>query len=145
VSKDICIIHELSLDMKSENPFTRLQTLESWNTLPNSANIRNRAPIFDLAQSMIANEIPQLFYHGKCRSEFTMEQDLIVLKRKTVSNLSNDAVANLTKKQARRSFSESSIYLQNCIFICQLSANFQKESNEELLVFIQNKIIPNKE
>ena len=80
VSNDVCVIHKLSLDIKSEDLLISLDTLNSWNILLNAAQIRNHAPILDLAESLTEEEIPGVFYPRKCRSVFTMKRDLVVLE-----------------------------------------------------------------
>jgi len=135
VSKDVYIIHKsLSLDIKLENPLISPQVLDSWNTLLDAANIRNHVPILDLADFMTGKNIPRV-YDRKFRSVFIM-------------------------KEARMSSSESRICTQDCIFCgkikCYKGTSTRERANkavdlradeayEELLGFIRNKIIPNKE
>jgi len=102
VSKDVCIILELSLDIKSEDSLISLQTLNSWNTLLNAAKIRNHASILDLAGYMTSKEIPRVYYHRKCMIVFALKRDLVALRRKAVSNPSDDAVAICSAKRQPR-------------------------------------------
>ena len=54
----------------------------------------------DVAKTVEENHIPNITYHRKCRSLFTMKRDLESIKRKREESVDEDA--NPTKRQCRR-------------------------------------------
>jgi len=86
-----------------------------------------------VTESMTGKKILQVLYHMKCRSVFTTKQDLVALKRKAVSNPSDDAIATSSaKKQARRSSSESCIYTQDCTFCGKIKCHNGTSTREKV-------------
>ena len=67
-----CIIHCTDDNSK---PAT-LQGLESWKTLHRAAKIRKHTKILEIANGLGEGEVPDIQYHRKCRSIFTMKKDL---------------------------------------------------------------------
>ncbi len=59
-----CIIHCTNDDEKLVSP----QSVESWNTLVRAAWIRKHSPILQLAAETTGGDIPEVYYHRRCRS-----------------------------------------------------------------------------
>ena len=68
---------------KDSGDLSSVQDLQSWQTLVRAAEIRQYAPILDLAKTVVGEELPTITYHRKYRSTFTMKRDLdnITVKR----------------------------------------------------------------
>ncbi len=65
-----CIIHTGSENL--EDDLIKPKDKESWQTLYNAAKIRDFKPVLDLVIS--EDEIPEIYYHRKCRSVFTLKK-----------------------------------------------------------------------
>ena len=61
---------------KYSGELSLVQDMQSWKTLVRAAEIRQYAPILDLAKTMVGEELPTITYQRKCRSNFTMKRDL---------------------------------------------------------------------
>ena len=59
---------------------------ESWQTLKNAAEIRNHQSLIEIAKNVSEGEIPEIYYHRKCRSVFTMKKLLDNMTRTTTNN-----------------------------------------------------------
>jgi len=69
---ETCIIH----CSDDESLLVSPKDLDSWESLLKAATIRNHRPLLDLAENAKGGEIPQVSYHKKCRSLFTMRREL---------------------------------------------------------------------
>ena len=65
-----CIIHCTDDD----NQLVAPQSLDSWETLLNAAKIRKHVPLLEVVKTAFLGQIPQIFYHRKCHSYFTLKQ-----------------------------------------------------------------------
>lgn len=93
-----CIIHCSDDTDKLVSP----QIVDSWKTLLRAAQIRNHAPILDLARDTPEGEIPAICYHRKCRSIFTMKKTLDGILAKDEQSVSGSAEEK-DSRAARRS------------------------------------------
>ncbi|KAM9333381.1 uncharacterized protein KZ484_018411 isoform 1-T2 [Pholidichthys leucotaenia] len=115
-----CIIHCSSSDEELVSP----KDINSWKTLLRAAEIRQHAPILDLAKGLPDDAIPAVAYHQKCRSIFTMKRDLdaiISKQRRTEENKSSTE----RKKSQRPAPSQSRVYEAECIF-CEKTSKYLK-------------------
>ena len=55
---------------------TKMNSLPSWETLVNAAQIRKFEPIVKILEEAGPDILPDIWYHRKCRSIFTMKEDL---------------------------------------------------------------------
>ena len=62
--------------MFENGELTAQHDIQSWKSLLNAAEIRQYKPILDLVETLKGKEIPDIRYHRKCRSIFTMKKDL---------------------------------------------------------------------
>ena len=72
-----CILHKYCSKVNKKEKLVELKCYESWQTLLNSAIIRNYDPLLALSKDLSGNEFPHIFYHRKCRSVFTMKKQKI--------------------------------------------------------------------
>ena len=77
---DECVIH----CSDETGNLVSLKDLESWKMLLNAAVIRNREGILSIAKTLKVREIPQISYHRKCRSIFTLRRDLKKLSQSVI-------------------------------------------------------------
>ena len=105
------------LDCRESDLNAKLVTLrdrDSWDTLLNAANVRKFKPIQDLAIGLGDREVPQVQYHQKCRSFFTMSKLLETILSKEQSSL-NEATPTL-ERDRRSSIETSRVYVHICLF-----------------------------
>ena len=95
---------------------TSPQTLESWKTILDAAQIRKCAPVLDLAEDTPCGEIPSIKYHRRCRSLFTMKKGLDSILKKNRSRTPDPSPVASSSKPQRRSLSEGRVYEAQCIF-----------------------------
>jgi len=134
-----CIIH-ISSTVEDVEQLVSPKTQESWLTLLEAAKVRNHAPVLELAERQ-TDEIPEIYYHRKCRSLFTMKRDLETLKRKS-SESSKDTAActsgTTPKRPNRRSTSvESRVYENVCIFCNKIKYQRNSKTREKLNQAVQ--------
>ena len=77
---DECVIHYSD----ETGDLVSLKDLESWKMLLNAAVIRNREGILSIAKTLKVREIPQISYHRKSRSIFTLRRDLKKLSQSVI-------------------------------------------------------------
>ena len=112
------------------------QTYESWQTLLEAAKIRSHEPIIGIAKHLIEKEVPNVYYHRKCRSIFTMKRDLeTVMKRKASESFGDDTGCS-SKRLCRRP-SESRVYDATCIFCDKVKFKKGSRSREKLTQAVQ--------
>lgn len=71
-----CMVHCTD----SSDALVTLDSLKSWNTLVDAAQIRQNQRILEIAQNHDGDDVPFVQYHRNCRSVFTMKRDLEKLK-----------------------------------------------------------------
>lgn len=79
-----CIIH--CTDDNSD--LVSLQSLDSWKVLLEAATTRQHEGVLKVASSLPDGVVPDIKYHRKCRSTFTMKKLLNNIKKKK-TNLVN--------------------------------------------------------
>ena len=110
---DNCIIH---CDEKSTD-FVSPKTLSSWQTLLRAAQIRKYKPVLELAKDLSDEEIPDIQYHRRCRSIFTMKNTLDAMIERTNSDeVEKSDKKEDCKRQPREVPSTSRVYDEHCIF-----------------------------
>ena len=128
MSKD-CIIHHPSVQ-PTDNPLVTPANHQSWLTLLEAARIRNHTGLLNKAKTLVEGETPSIFYHRKCRSLFTIKQDLQALKRKADESYES----NVKRSSLRVSSSiKSRVYLPECIFCCKVKYAKRSNSREKLI------------
>ena len=109
-----CVIH-CSPNDETESKLISPQNINSWKTLITAAEIRNHTPILELAKKLSDGEVPDVKYHRKCRSIFTMKKDLerLIATRNTIEKSDKDDFdKSCTGK--RKQGSKSRIYEKEC-------------------------------
>ena len=81
-TSDGCIIHCTD----ASDDLVGIQSMESWETSLNAATIRHRQTVLDVASNLLDGVVPNIKYHRKCRSAFTMKKLLESIKKKKVSS-----------------------------------------------------------
>lgn len=104
--KHQCIIHCTSDNGELVSP----KDLESWRTLLKAAQIRKYEPILNITcETSINVEIPpDVFYHRKCRSIFTMKRELDKICAEEPEELESSAIP-AGKRTSQRERSSSGI------------------------------------
>jgi len=59
------------------------QYFNSWLTLLKAAEIRKHAPVLELVKDLPEGVIPEVYYHKKCRSIFTIKKTLGSVRQKS--------------------------------------------------------------
>ena len=115
--KGTCIIHKKSLKIDDDHLISP-QSFDSWATLLEAAKIQQHASLLQIARNTREGEVPEIFYHRKCRSVFTNKRDLESLKRKrALEEEFHEGEASLETPRKRSATSSSSrVYQQECIF-----------------------------
>lgn len=81
-------------------------------TLLGAAQVRNQIPLLEIARNVKSNTVPQVFYHRKGGSLFTMKKDLQTITQKAEASASDDAgMSECTSKHLNRRMLEN---LENC-------------------------------
>ena len=101
-------------------------SVESWKTLRRAAEIRRHEEILAIADNS-PDEIPEVCYHRKCRSIFTMKKDLdrIHANEKTESRKDTESVEGAS---IRGTPSTSRVYEKVCIF-CDKKDKYKRHSS----------------
>jgi len=126
--RDDCIIHctEASGDLSS------LQDTQSWKTLLKAAEIRQYTPILELTKTVKGEERPNIMYHCKCRSNFTMKRDLDnICKEK---NQSNESFTTERILAGREPPTESTTYKRVSLFCEKVSKYVKGNDVREKLI-----------
>lgn len=112
------------------------QDINSWNTLLKAAEIRNYMPVLEEAKTVEEGGIPaSVMYHRKCRTLFTMKQELDKLSRakRDAENAENNAVS-VQERITRQAPSTSRTYDQICIFCGRVSKYKKASKSREPLI-----------
>ena len=107
----------------------------SWLALLEAAKVRNYQAVLDVAKTVDENHIPNIAYHRKCRSLFTMKRDLESIKQKREGKI--DEESNPTKRQCRRPSTERRVYDPVCIFFKKIKFMKNPKSREKLIQAVQ--------
>ena len=105
-----CLIH----CTKDSGDLSSVQDLQSWQTLVRAAEIRQYAPILDLAKTVVGEELPTITYHPKCRSIFTMKRDLDNICKERIQ--CNEPELSERRSSIREPTTKSTTYKRVCIF-----------------------------
>jgi len=132
--KHQCIIHYATCD-KEEEHLVSPKDISSWLALLEAAKARNHQPVLDVAITVEENHIPNIAYHRKCRSLFTMKRDLESIKQKREESVDEDA--NPTKRQCRRPSTAGRVYNPVCIFCNKVKFMKNPKSREKLIQAVQ--------
>ncbi len=138
--KEVCIICA-SNSSEKEDHLAMVKTFNSWQTLYEAARVRIHASILEVAKQLLEKEIPNIRYHRKCRSLFTIKRDLETMKRKASEGLIEDtdpsSPSTSSKRLCKRSRSESRVYDAVCIFCNKVKFLKSSRSRETLTQAIQ--------
>ena len=110
-----CLIH-CSLE-DHDSILLSPKNIESWNTLITAAKIRQHAPILDIAKDLPDGVIPQVTYHSKCRSNFTMKRELDTIAEKQKSLEEEGTASETMRKSARQAPCQYRVYEAKCNFV----------------------------
>lgn len=111
-----CIIHREGLKIDDDHLISP-QSFDSWATLLEAAEIRKHETLLKIARNNREGEVPEIFYHRKCRSAFTIKRDLESLKRKrALEEEIYEDEASLETPRKRSATTSSRVYQQKCIF-----------------------------
>ncbi|KAI4805883.1 hypothetical protein KUCAC02_010478 [Chaenocephalus aceratus] len=114
-----CLIHCTSQD--EDSTLVSSKYIGSWKTLLRAAEIRQHAPILDIAKDLPDDVIPPVTYHRKCRSIFTMKKDLDAI----ITKKENNPTSEVSRKSARQTPHQSRVYKEECIF-CEKTNKYLK-------------------
>lgn len=117
-----CIIHCSDEDTST---LVSPQDLDSWKTLLRAAEIRQHAPLLDIAKDLEEGQMPQVHYHRKCRSIFTMKKSLDSILSKGTKTAQAETGP---RRSSRDAPSTSRVYDKICIF-CNKSSKYLKGEN----------------
>ena len=117
-----CIIH---CSNDETDKLTSPENVDSWKTLLNAAEIRNHGPLLEIAKGLHEDEIPNIQYHRKCRSIFTMKKLLEKLQTSKEKYVEDTDSEEATKRPARQGPSLCRTYAPECIF-CQKGNKYCK-------------------
>ena len=107
-----CIIH--CTDESGE--LSALHDIQSWKSLLKAAEIRQCKPILDLVESLKDEEIPDICYHRKCRSIFTMKKDLERISKDEGTSCNSKSSTSQDRRSSRGPSAKGTTYERICIF-----------------------------
>ena len=93
--------------------------------------VQNHQALLDVAKTVDKNQIPNIAYHRKYRSLFTMKRDLESIKGKREESVDEDS--NPTKRQCRRPSTEGRVYDPVCNFCNKVKFMKNLKSREKLI------------
>ena len=101
--------------------------LESWNALLRAATIRGYTPILNLAKDLPEGRMPDILYHRKCRSIFTMKKLLDSILAKQSSTVESQTKDRRKSFCTKRGEAESSLLppCRDCLQLHIQRANYQ--------------------
>ena len=70
---------------KSNTDLVSPKDEESWRTLVRVAVIRKHQPLLVIVETVSEGGIPEIYYHSKCRSIFTMKKLLEKISQETAA------------------------------------------------------------
>ncbi|XP_019613858.1 PREDICTED: uncharacterized protein LOC109461832 [Branchiostoma belcheri] len=110
-----------------------LKDLDSWKTLLNAAVIRNHKGILDIAKTVKEGELPQISYHRKCRSIFTLKRDLEKLSQTPIKVEEQDSKASPRSSPRQPTTPQGRVYQRICVF-CEKSKYLKGTKTREALI-----------
>ena len=122
-----CFVH-----CSNEGPDSKLikpQDLNSWLTLLKAAEIRKHAPVLELVKDLPNGAIPEVYYHRKCRSIFTMKKLLDSMRQKDEQTTVDDRPVS-SRQSSRCTPSPSRVYEAKCIFCQKVTKYKPHEKNQ---------------
>jgi len=125
-----CIIH--CTDESGE--LSALHDIQSWKSLLKAAEIRQYKPILDLVESLKDEEIPDICYHRKCRSIFTMKKDLERISKDEGTSCNSKSSTSQDRRSSRGPSAKGTTYERICIF-CNKESKYGKgkQTREKLI------------
>ena len=125
-----CIIH--CTDESGE--LSALHDIQSWKSLLRAAEIRQYKPILDLVESLKDEEIPDICYHRKCRSIFTMKKDLERISKDEGTSCNSKSSTSQDRRSSRGPSAKGTTYERICIF-CNKESKYGKgkQTREKLI------------
>ena len=109
-----------------------MQDTQSWKTLLRAAGSRQYTPILDLAKTVKGEEHPNIMYHRKCRSIFTMKRDLDNMCKE--KNQSNESVTTERRSSGGEPRTKSTTYKRVCIFCDKVGKYVKGNDMREKLI-----------
>ena len=124
-----CIIH--CTDENGE--LTAPHDIQSWKSLLNAAEIRQYKPILDLVETLKEKEIPDIRYHRKCRSIFTMKKDLDRICKAEGTTCNPESLTSQERRSSRVPPTRSTTYLliNVHVFFAIKKVNTEKANKHE--------------
>lgn len=122
-----CLIH-----CSSEDRHTKLvspKDSDSWKSLLRAAEIRDHAPILEIARDLPDGVVPAVTYHRQCRSIFTMKKALDAI----IANKEPKEQSTSERKSTREAPSQSRLYEAKCIFCDKPNKYLRGQKTRELL------------
>lgn len=110
-----------------------LKDLDSWKTLLNAAVIRNHEGILDIAKTLKEGEVPQMSYHRKCRSFFTLKRDLQKLAHSDNKVEEQDDISSRRASGRQPVNTQSRVYERICVF-CEKAKYLKGSKTREALM-----------
>jgi hypothetical protein len=139
-TKEECIVHKPSTKVDIKEKLIQPQTKDSWATLVAAAEIRNHSPILNILPTLSSGEIPNIKYHRKCRSLFTMKKDLDSIKRKIPVPTDKHSDEPPQKRSTRDEKPSSRVFEKICIFCKKTKMQTNNISRENLIMATQLRV-----
>ncbi|XP_050710239.1 uncharacterized protein LOC126995010, partial [Eriocheir sinensis] len=108
--------------------------LDSWNTLLRAAEIRQHSGILEIAKILEDGQVPEVLYHRKCRSLFTMKKALNAILSKSAKDTIVHPAEVSFRRSTRDAPSTSRVYESNCIFCSKFSKYLKGQKTREPLI-----------
>jgi hypothetical protein len=130
-----CIIH-----LTNEDPQSNLTTPKdhaSWSTLFKAAQLKNYAPILNIAANIPSGEVPLIHYHRQCRCRFTLKRDLdAILSRNNNDYCTQklDQEQGKSKRPSRHTSSSNSRVMDKICIFCDKQKYKKGTHTRETLV-----------
>jgi hypothetical protein len=109
----------------------RLTGVPSWKTLYEAAKIRHFDPILKVADAN-PNFVPDILYHGYCRSDFTHKKALAKLVK--TADISEQGESEFRQSKRQKTSDTSRVYDKICIFCKQKSKYLKGSRTREQLI-----------
>ena len=95
---------------------TALHDIQSWKSLLKAAEIRQYKPILDLVETLKDEEIPDICYHRKCRSIFTMKTDLDRTCKAEYTTCNPESLRSQERRSSLEHPTKGTTYERICMF-----------------------------
>ena len=120
-----CIIHITDEDPNAN--LVLLRDIESWKTLLLAAKTRGFKAILDIEKTRKEGSVPEVYYHRKCRSLFTMKKSLKAMKQKKKKKVTIPLPDK--RRTSVVSTPASRVYDSICI-VCEKACKYQKKKDK---------------